>query len=63
MRHHIALISTLFIRALASSALLGGLLQQKRLAALRTLFLDRLVPVDGVAFRIVCAAVEDFPAA
>jgi len=63
MRNHITLIPTLFIRAPSGGAFLGVLLQQKRFAALRTLFLNRLVPINGVALWIVRAAVEDLSAA
>ena len=62
-RQWIALVSTLFVRASPRRALLGSLLQQKRLAALRTFFFHRFVPEDSVAFRIICAAIEYFSAA
>ena len=45
------------------SLLLRSLLKQKRFAALRTLFADRLVPEDTVALGIIRAAVENFAAA
>src|SRR5437588_13102854 len=62
-RRQIALVSALLIRAAPRSALLGSLLQQKRLAALRTFFFHGFVPEDSVAFRIICAAIEYFSAA
>src|SRR5947209_546943 len=61
-RRQIALVSALLIRAAPRSALLGSLLQQKRLAALRTFFFHGFVPEDSVAFRIIRAAIEYFSA-
>src|SRR5262249_32612216 len=51
------------ISAPARGALLEGLLEQEGFAALRTLLLNRLVPVDRFAFRVVRTAVKDFTAA
>src|SRR6267378_2513126 len=56
---HVALISAVFIRATPRRAFLGGLLQQERRAALRTLFDHRFVPIDDFAFRVLSAAVEN----
>src|SRR2546427_7201464 len=61
-RLKLARVSTLFVRATAGGAFLRGLLQQKRRAALRTLFRDWLVPVNHFALWIFRAAVEGLAA-
>ena len=61
--HGTALVAALFgARADVGRALLRRLLQSERRVALRAGFSDGLVPVDGVALRILRAAVEVFPA-
>src|ERR1041385_3215793 len=62
-RHQLAFVAAAFsVGTIFRRALLGSLFEQKRLAALRTLLLNRLVPEYGVALRIIRAAVENFSA-
>src|SRR5207248_4716322 len=58
-RHHIALVSAIFIGATSRGAFLGSLLKQEGRVALRAFLFHRLVPEDRVALRIICAAIED----
>src|ERR1041385_7918732 len=63
-RHQLAFVSATFgVGTILCRSLLSSLLQQERLAALRTLLFDRLVPEDRVTLRIIRAAVENFSAA
>ena len=61
--HQVAFVSAAFrVRTIFRRALPGSLLKQKRLAALRALLFDRLVPVNRIALRIIRAAVENLSA-
>src|SRR5689334_1117196 len=60
-RHQLALVSATFgVGTIPRGSLLSCLLEQERLAALRTRFLNWLVPENRVALRIVRAAIENF---
>src|ERR1051325_2140885 len=61
-RHQITLVAALFVGTTTRRPFLCRFLEQKRLAALRTFFLHRLVPIDNFALRIVRAAVKNFSA-
>ena len=56
-------VTALLFRTIAEGTLLlRGFLEQERRLALRAGFADRLVPIHGLALRIIGAAVKDFTA-
>src|SRR5712692_161964 len=61
-RLNVALIVAVFFRARTRHAFLCRLLQQERRTASRTMFGDRLVPINDFALRIFRTAVEGFAA-
>src|SRR5215831_3079542 len=62
-RHQLTLISAAFsVRAIAGRTFLGSLLEQERLAALRTFLFYGPIPKHGFALGIIRAAIEDLTA-